>query len=83
MPVAVSVIVTAPENDVSACVSCHDIGPAPDESVAEPVHVPARLTDVEGGEGCVGVLELAVLPPHAPVNVNASTAKADRPLPRR
>ena len=40
MPVAVSVMVTVPENDVSACVSCHDIGPAPDESDAEPVHVP-------------------------------------------
>jgi hypothetical protein len=77
MPVAVSVIVTVPENDVSACVSCHDIGPLPDESVAEPVHVP--LTDVEGVEGCVGVDVLEPPPPPQLVNTSASTAITGRP----
>lgn len=81
IPVAVSVIVTVPANDVSACVSCQDIGPPPDESVAEPVHVPLRLTDVEGVEGCVGVVEPPP-PLHALVNASASTASANRPLQR-
>jgi hypothetical protein len=47
MPVAVSVIVTVPENDVPDCESCHDIGPAPVESVEEPLQVPLTLTDVD------------------------------------
>jgi hypothetical protein len=77
MPVAVSVIVTVPENDESAWVSCHDIAPAPDESVAEPVHVP--LTDVEGADGCVGVGVLEPpLPPPQLVNTRASTAITGR-----
>ena len=78
MPVAVSVIVTVPENDVSVWISCHDIAPPPDESVAEPVHVP--LTDVEGAEGCVGVgvLEPPLLPPPQLVNTSASAAITGR-----
>ena len=73
MPVAVSVIVTVPENDVSVWISCHDIAPPPDESVAEPVHVP--LTD-ETGVDCVGigVLEPPPLPPPQLVNTSANTA---------
>jgi hypothetical protein len=79
MPVAVSVIVTAPENEVLACVSCHDIGPAPVESVAAPVHVP--LTLVEGSEGCVGVVE-PPLPPQL-VAISASRAITGRPVRNR
>lgn len=78
MPVAVSVMVTVPENDVAAWVSCHDIAPPPDESVAEPVHVP--LTDVAGSEGCVGVLEPPRLLPPQLVKMSASTAITGRPL---
>ena len=82
MPVAVSVIVTVPENDVSTWVSCHDIAPPPDESVAEPVHVP--LTDEAGVEGCVGVgvLEPPPLPPPQLVNTSASTAISGRRVSR-
>ena len=78
MPVAVSVIVTVPENDVLACVSCHVIDPVPVESLAEPVHVP--LTDVDGSEGCVGALEppLPPLPPQ-PISMSVSTAMIGRP----
>ena len=79
MPVAVSVIVAVPENDVSDCESCHDIGPAPVESVAEPLHVPLRFTDVDDGVG-VGVVEPPPLPPQPLVNASASTTRADRPL---
>jgi hypothetical protein len=81
MPVAVSVIVTVPENDVSDCESCHDIGPAPVESAAEPLHVPLTFTDVDGGGG-VGAGEPP--PPLQPlVNASASTTRIDRPLSRR
>jgi hypothetical protein len=34
IPVAVSVTVAVPENDVSVCVSCQEIAPGPDESEA-------------------------------------------------
>ena len=77
MPVAVSVIVTVPENDVSAWVICHDIAPPPDESVAEPVHVP--LTDAAGAEGCVGMGVLEPLLPPQLVNMSASMAITGRP----
>ena len=79
MPVAVSVIVTVPENDVSDCDSCHDIGPAPVESVAAPLHVPLTFTDVGGGGGGVG--GVGEPPPLQPLdNASASTTRADRPL---
>jgi len=81
MPVAVSVIVTVPENDAADCVSCHVIGPKPDESVAVPVHVPLTFSVVEGGAGYVGVLSPPPL--QALVNASASTTRADRPLQRR
>lgn len=81
IPVAVSVIVTVPENDAADCVSCHVIGPPPDESVAVPLHVPLTFSVVvEGGAGSVG---LSPPPLHALVNANASTRRADRPLQRR
>jgi hypothetical protein len=64
IPVAVSVIVAVPENDVSVCVSCHDIAPGPDESDAVPDHVPVRFTGVGGGCGVGGgVGEDGVEPP--------------------
>jgi len=81
MPVAVSVIVTLPEIDVSACESCHVITPAPVESVAVPAQVPTMFTDVPVGVGVVGVF--APLLPHAPVNASASTAIVNRPVYRR
>jgi len=75
-PVAVSVIVTVPENDESTWVSCHDIAPPPDESVAEPVHVPLTLVGVGCGEGPVGPAGLPLPPQAAVVNVSASAANA-------
>ena len=83
MPVAVSVIVTVPENDEADCVSCHVIGPPPDESVAEPVHVPLTFSVVEGCVGWVGGPEASPPPLQALVNASASTTRADRPLQRR
>jgi hypothetical protein len=71
IPVAVSVMVAVPENDVSVCVSCHEIAPGPDESEAGPDHVPARLAGVDGGCG-VGLGEEGVEPPPQPVDTRAS-----------
>src|SRR5687768_9050193 len=48
-----SAIVTVPENDMSDWVICHDIWPGPDESDAEPLHVPVSVPGAEA-EGWVG-----------------------------
>jgi hypothetical protein len=47
--VAVSVIVIVPDTDVPDCVTCHVIWPGPDESLADPDHVP--VSDAEGDGG--------------------------------
>jgi hypothetical protein len=52
--VDVSVIVIVPDTEVPDCVTCHVICPGPDESLAEPVHVPVS-EEVDGGAlGSVG-----------------------------
>ena len=80
IPVAVSVMDAGPENDVSVCVSCHDIAPGPLESEAGPDHVPATLTTV--GEGCgVGLGEAGVEPP--PQAVDRSASQTTHPDVRR
>jgi hypothetical protein len=50
--VDVSVIVIVPEKDVPDWVTCHVIWPGPEESEADPVHVPVTL--VVEGPGPVG-----------------------------
>lgn len=53
--VDVSVMVIVPDTDVPDCVICHVICPGPDESLADPDHVPVRDADVDGGAlGSVG-----------------------------
>ena len=53
--VDVSVMDIVPEIDVPDCVTCHVIWPGPDESFADPDHVPVSDADVDGGElGSVG-----------------------------
>jgi hypothetical protein len=78
IPVAVSTIVTPPENDVPVWPSCHDIPPGPDESDAEPVHVPSRLTVPEEDEGWVGLPDPPVPPVQAPTAMKARTVNATR-----
>jgi hypothetical protein len=49
--VAESLIVRLPEKEVPDCVICQVIVPGPDESDAEPVHVPLTLAGVDGALG--------------------------------
>ena len=53
--VDVSVMVIVPDTDVPDCVICHVICPGPDESLADPDHVPVSDDEVDGGAlGSVG-----------------------------
>ena len=75
--VLVSVIVTVPENEVLVCVSCQDIWPGPDESDAEPLHVPVTFDDVcDGWVGVVGLPPPPPPPPHATADMSATAASA-------
>jgi hypothetical protein len=78
IPVAVSVTVAVPENDVSVCVSCQDIAPGPDESEAWPDHVPVRLTP--GDLGGVEVGDEGLEPPPQAHDTRSSAATAAAPL---
>ena len=49
--VVLRVSVNVPENDEPDCVICHVIWPGPDESDAEPVHVPVTFDGVDGDAG--------------------------------
>ena len=67
---------TVPENDASDWVICHDIWPGPDESDAEPLHVPVSVPGTEG-DGWVGREDGPPLPPLQPL------ADASRRTPTR
>ena len=68
--VDVSVMDIVPDTDVPDCVTCHVIWPGPDESLAEPVHVPVS-DEVDGGAlGSVGE------EPDEHARAEASSAKA-------
>src|SRR5262245_37849751 len=79
IPVAVSVTVAVPENDVSVCVSCHDIAPGPDESEAGPDHVPVRFAPLGDCDG-VGEGEDGVEPPPLQVHDTRSSKTTATPL---
>jgi hypothetical protein len=53
--VAPSVIATVPVNEVAVWAMRHVMVPGPDESAAEPVHVPVRSGAEGEGEGGAGV----------------------------
>jgi hypothetical protein len=85
-PVLVSVIVTVPENEVLVCVSCQDIWPGPDESDAEPLHVPVTFAGDDVCDGWVGVVvppPPPPPPPHATADMSAIAASALPALAKR
>jgi hypothetical protein len=79
MPVLVSLMVAEPENDVPLSLSCHDRTPEPDESEADPVHVPDKLDcPADGDVGWEGLDDPPSPPAQAGMPATASMARSVR-----